>query len=113
MFTTFRRPPQSHVISPRETRVSGRCRTPIGSRNGAEHAKQRTALDHQKGTAPHSKAETPGGNSCGPRRGRTGAQNAQTAAVAGGLTPVPQVSAEGASLGSWASLVADWLNRND
>ena len=41
---------------PRETRVSGRCRTPIGSRNGAEHAKQRTALDHQQGTAPDSKA---------------------------------------------------------
>ena len=33
------------------------------------------------------------------------------AAVAGGLAPLPQVSADGASLGAWASLVTDWLNR--
>ena len=33
------------------------------------------------------------------------------AAVAGGLAPLPQVSADGASLGAWASLVSDWLNR--
>jgi len=31
--------------------------------------------------------------------------------VAGGLAPLPQVSADGASLGAWASLVSDWLNR--
>ena len=81
--TTFRRPPQSHVTSLGRRGYPGRCRTPTGSRNGAEHAKQRPALDHQKGTAPDSKAEAPGGNSCGPRRGRTGAQNAQTGATPG------------------------------
>lgn len=33
------------------------------------------------------------------------------ATVVGGLAPLPQLSADGASLGAWASLVADWLNR--
>ena len=58
--TTFRRPPQSHVTSLGRRGYLGGAGLPSGAGTGQSMQMQRTALDHQQGTAPQKGRGTRG-----------------------------------------------------